>query len=146
MKRYALTNQSGFTLIELMIVVVILGIITTIAVTTFGGASQDSERTKMISELVSLNDAMGRYYQGAFTYEGATVSALRNDMINATESYDVTLENLTATTYVIAARPKVGEKMEGTGTYGINELGQRCRFDGTPATDALPVTTCEQRW
>ncbi len=145
-------GQSGFTLLELMIVVVIIGIIATIAATTFSGAGQDAERSKIISELGSLNDAMGRYYQSNFSYAlvGGETAADRLDtlrgggLIQATDSYTVTVENLSATTYVLAARPKAGGKMDGTGTYGINELGQRCRFDGTPAD--LTVATCATRW
>lgn len=134
-------QQRGFTLIELMIVVVILGIITTIAVTAFSGATQDSERSRIIAELNSLNDAMARYYQGNYAYTGATVATLRGTSIQASKAYTVTVSIPTAQTYFLIATPVATGTMKGTGVYSVNQTGQRCHFSSdtaNPATDGCP--------
>lgn len=148
-------TQRGFTLIELLIVVVILGIITTIAVQSFSGATQDGERARIISELNSLNDAIGRFYQGSYSYEGvaggggAPVAAVRGE-IEASKHYSVTITHPVTggvtdyQRYFLVAKPLSTGLMVGQGTYSIDEAGRHCHFPGNdnanPATDGCPRT------
>lgn len=125
------TMQKGFTLIELMIVLAILAIITTIAVSTYSSSTTDSERVRIMAELTALNDAMARYYQGNYSYDGATEEILRGanggTKIEASPSYDVTVTP-DGQSYTIVAAPVPGGTMDGeeNATYSINEKGQRC--------------------
>ncbi|MFZ5722043.1 MAG: type IV pilin protein [Pseudomonadota bacterium] len=137
----------GFTLIEMLIVVVILGIITTIAVQSFSGASKDGERARIISEMNSLNDAVGRYYQGSYSYEDITMADIRGQ-IEASKYYTVTIVHpLTGGVpdvqrYFLIAKPLSTGMMAGEGTYSISNTGQHCYFpdddDADPATDGCP--------
>lgn len=142
--------QRGFTLIELMIVVVILGIITTIAVQSFSGATQDGERARIISELNSLNDALGRYYQGSYSYQGATVAGIRGE-IEASKHYAIAIAhpddgggNPDYQKYYLTAKPLSTGLMAGQGTYSISETGRHCFFpasdNANPETDGCPKT------
>lgn len=147
--------QRGFTLIELLIVVVILGIITTIAVQSFSGATKDGERARIISELKALNDGIGRFYQGGYSYEGvagaggAPVAAVRGE-IEASKYYTVTITHPVAggvtnyQRYYLVAKPLSTGIMVGEGTYSIDEAGQHCYFpdsdNANPATDGCPKT------
>jgi len=141
--------QRGFTLIELLIVVVILGIITTIAVQSYSGATQDGERARIISELNSLNDALGRYYQSSYSYEGATVSGIRGQ-IEASKHYTVAIAFPVVggvpdyQRYYLTAKPLSTGLMAGEGTYSIRETGQHCFFpdsdNANPETDGCPKT------
>lgn len=125
--------QKGFTLIELMIVLVILAIVSSIAVTMFSGASEEAERSRIISEMSSLNDAMARYYQGNYSYAGATEEILRGSgggaKIAESPAYDVVLDvDDDDQGYLIVATPKPDGDMASAvdATYSINHLGQRC--------------------
>lgn len=142
-------RQGGFTLIELMIVVTILAIITTIAVSAYRGTVRDGELSRMISELSSLNDALARYYQGTYAYTGAAdvadrpVAAVRGN-IQASTQFAVTLLLPTAQTYFLIARPVAGGTMVGEGTYSVNETGRRCRFASDTANPA--TAACVGNW
>lgn len=63
-------RQKGFTLIEIMIVVVIVGIVASIAFSAFSDNSRDMQRMRGISDMTSLNDAVQRFYQTDFSYDG----------------------------------------------------------------------------
>ena len=54
--RYAHSRSAGFTLIEIMIVVFIIGLITAAAVVTFGGDRRDTELDKEAQRLDALFD------------------------------------------------------------------------------------------
>lgn len=131
-------KQRGFTLIELMIVVTIIAIITGIAVSAFSGAGREAEQSRIMAEINSLNDAMSRYYQGSYSYTGATIDALRggvNVSIAASPNYTVTLNNLAGQTYILLATPVAGSVVAGTGAYSIDETGRRCYYVGSDAAD-----------
>lgn len=143
-------SQNGFTLVELMIALVIVAIISAIAASTFSGADQEGERAKIVSELVALNDALGRYYQGTYSYEGATEEILRTEMgstIAASENYDVTVEvDADGQGYVLSARPST-DTMRGTGAYTMDETGLRCSFPGNDnATHPGDGGDCRTKW
>ncbi len=131
-------KQRGFTLIELMIVVTIIAIIAGIAVSAFSGAGKEAEQSRIMAEINSLNDAMSRYYQGSYSYTGATIDALRggvNVSIAASPNYTVTLNNLAGQTYILLATPVAGSVVAGTGAYSIDETGRRCYYVGSDAAD-----------
>ena len=131
-------KQRGFTLIELMIVVTIIAIIAGIAVSAFSGAGREAEQSRIMAEINSLNDAMSRYYQGSYSYTGATIDALRggvNVSIAASPNYTVTLNNLAGQTYILLATPVAGSVVAGTGAYSIDETGRRCYYVGSDAAD-----------
>jgi len=143
-------TQSGFTLIELMIALVIVAIITAIAASSFSGADEEGERARIISEMVALNDAMARYFQGNYSYDGATEEILRTQMgstIAASENYDVTVEvDADGQGYVLSARPST-DVMRGTGAYTMDETGLRCSFPGFDnATHPGDGGDCRTKW
>lgn len=120
-------RQRGFTLIEIMIVVVIVGIVASIAFSAFSDNSRDAQRMRGISDMTSLNDAVGRFYQNNFSYDGLDNAALpglaANAGINLTDQY--------AFTIVVAAD---GQSYTLTATPADTELG-----DPIVATDVTGV-------
>ena len=71
-KRYAkLKNQAGFTLIEILIVVILLGILATILIPQISVSTQDAKLNAVKSNLSSLRSAVELYYyQHSSTYPG----------------------------------------------------------------------------
>ena len=56
------SRQSGFTLIELMVVVLIIGLISSIAIPVFGRAMKKAHRAAVGGPLTEVHRAMARYY------------------------------------------------------------------------------------
>ena len=55
-------NQDGFTLIEIMVVILILGLLATIVVQSLRGAADKAKRTKAQADLAEIKTALDRYY------------------------------------------------------------------------------------
>ncbi len=63
---YAMTprlkRQDGFTLIEIMVVILILGLLATLVVQSLRGATDKAKRTKAMADIAELKTALDRYY------------------------------------------------------------------------------------
>ena len=54
--------EAGFTLIEIMVVILILGLLATIVVQSLRGATDKAKRTKAEADLSEIKTALDRYY------------------------------------------------------------------------------------
>src|SRR5262249_39825440 len=61
MKTYRSQRKTGFTLVEILIVVIILGILAAIVIPQFTSASQDARKSNMASQLQSLRAQVELY-------------------------------------------------------------------------------------
>jgi len=63
---YAMTprlkRQDGFTLIEIMVEILILGLLATLVVQSLRGATDKAKRTKAMADIAELKTALDRYY------------------------------------------------------------------------------------
>ena len=55
-------TEAGFTLIEIMVVILILGLLATIVVQSLRGATDKAKRVKAMADLHELQTALDRYY------------------------------------------------------------------------------------
>ena len=55
-------KQDGFTLIEIMVVILILGLLATLVVQSLRGATDKAKRTKAMADIAELKTALDRYY------------------------------------------------------------------------------------
>lgn len=121
-------KQRGFTLVELMIVVVVIGILASVAIPSYNNYSI---RGKLMEATSALSDArikMEQFFQDNRTYVGGTCPA-------ATTNFTYACSNLTATTYTITATG-IGTTLSAY-SYSINE--SNIKASSTPWGNS---TTC----
>lgn len=134
LKRIALVGrrqrgQSGFTLVELMIVVLVLGVLAGIAYASYDNATLASRRKAGATCLLEAAQFMERFYTTNLTYVGAALpaSACRTELAG---NYDIDIAAQTATTYSLTATPdgrQAAKDNAKCGTLGINQAGTKTR-------------------
>lgn len=65
-------NQRGFTLVELMIVVIIVGILAAVAIPMYQGATERAKASEAVAALGTIRGAMRVYYAEHGTYVNAS--------------------------------------------------------------------------
>ncbi|MBF0657296.1 type IV pilin protein [Psychrobacter sp. NG25] len=131
-------QQRGFTLIELMIVVAIIGVLAAIAYPSYQQYVLKTKRTDMMSEMQNIASEIEsrKLAQGSYN---AISADIRTDFAieyprQGTALYDVTInpDPLTAQ-WSINATPKVNTQMANDGSLSLNNQGIRCRVIGLDA-------------
>jgi type IV pilus assembly protein PilE len=129
-------QQSGFTLIELMIVVVIVGILVGIGLPSYQRSITRSVRTDTQSALMGFAQAMERRFSQNYTYEGAGAGAANTGAPDPTvfpsqaplegePAYNLTIEAADATGFRLRATPIAGGRQDGDGFLQLDSLGRR---------------------
>jgi len=67
-RRRPLSYQDGFTLIEIMVVILILGLLATIVVQSLRGATDKAKRVKAQADISEIKTGLDRYYLDAGSY------------------------------------------------------------------------------
>ena len=116
--------RNGFTLIEVMIVVAIVGILAAIALPNY---SYYVQRSKIIEATTSLSDARQRTEQlflDTRTYAGNCTTA-KNAVEPGLKSFALTCSNETASTYKITATGVPAQGMSASFVYTIDQAGAK---------------------
>lgn len=117
-------RQHGFTLIELMIAMVIIGILATIAYPAYTGYVQEARRAEAKSLLFDAAQTLERRYTANSSYCQKDPCD-PNSLEIKTEFYTVGLSSLTDTTYTLTATPKGSQNNDECGTFTLNQAGSR---------------------
>jgi prepilin-type N-terminal cleavage/methylation domain len=123
-----MSRTKGFTLIELMIVVVIIGILATIAYPSYQRYVQDSRRSDARANLLQLAQFMERYYTANGRYVDAAGDPPDLPFTEAprdgnTKFYDLQLQNVDAQNYTLQAVPKGAMAGDRCGTLSVDQAG-----------------------
>lgn len=88
--------QKGFTLVELLIVVVILGVLAAIAIPQFSASTDDSKVAALDSTLSNLRTAIELYYQQHGHYPSSVAAGGSFGAINTEAAFRDQLVNYTS--------------------------------------------------
>lgn len=97
--------QNGFTLIELMIVVAIIGILASIAMPAYTDYITKSALSEASSGLANIRVRMEQYYQDNRTYAGAAAAGMPCAAVTG-QNFDFSCSGLGATAYLVTATGK----------------------------------------
>lgn len=129
------SNMKGFTLIELMIVVVIVGILAAVAMPSYRNYIVRAARVEAQTELLELASLQEKIFLNSNNYAFSVTTAY-----NATSAgglgrtsgqtkdgrYSLALDiTAPAQTFVLTATPVTGGSQEGDGNISVSESGRR---------------------
>jgi len=120
--RNIMIKNKGFTLIELMITVAIIGILAAIAYPSYQEHVLKTRRALAQGCILELAQYMERYYTTNMTFVGA-VPPNTSCVSDLAGKYNFTSGGIAATTYTLTAAPLSPQDQDLCKTMTINELG-----------------------
>jgi|SRR5665647_2738153 len=129
-------QQSGFTLLELMIVVVVVAILSAIALPSYSDYVIRSRLTEVYSALASAQSSAEQFWSNNRTYVGFDAAP---GFPAATTNFTYNLSNQAASTYTITAT--------AVASSSVHDFAFTINQNGNKATTAVPSgwtssTTC----
>ncbi len=127
MRRPAGQRQGrGFTLVEVMIAVAVIGILTAVALPSYRQHVANSRRADARAAILSLAQVMERWYTERGTYVGATVGASGIYPSASPQGYyTMSISAQDATTFTISAAPAGAQTGDACGSYTYTQAGTR---------------------
>src|SRR5262245_30541785 len=128
-------KQTGFTLLEIMVVVVLIAILAAIGLPSYNDYILRSRLGEAYANLGDMSTKLEQFFQDSRTYAGACAAGTVAPLPAAANAryFTITCPTLTATAYTVTA----------TGIAGTNAAGFTFTVDqsGVRATTAVPASS-----
>lgn len=132
-------HSRGFTLIELMIAVVVVGILASIALPSYTEYIARARRADAQAQLLNASQFVERYFTANGTYVAVALpTPLAQSPESGTAQYTVTLSNILQMTYTLTAAPVAGQAMaaDKCGSFIVDQTGAKTLGANATATIA----------
>lgn len=137
-------NNKGFTIIELMIVVVVVGILAAIAIPAYTDYVTRSKRADAKNALLAFQLEQEKFRANNPTYITAASSPFPTD--SPDKHYTIALSGAAGlTTYTLTATPKASQNDPQCGTFVIDWQNVRDNVNDSIADEDEEETICWQR-
>ena len=127
--------KNGFTLIELVVVMLIVAVLTAIAIPSYQGYTHRANRSDATRAMTLDAQAFERCYSQSFTYVGCTVPA--GPTASPQGYYELTVTYATASGYQITAAPKAAGPQASDSqctSFTLDNTGAQGSSPGTAQT------------
>jgi type IV pilus assembly protein PilE len=122
-----MNNSKGFSLIELMIVVVVVGIIAAVAIPQYSQYVVRGNRAAAQSFMLDVSNREKQYLLDARSYVDSLATLGMTPPVDVSRNYTITISAPAGTppTYTITATPVAGSKQENDGNLTLDDTGAK---------------------
>jgi type IV pilus assembly protein PilE len=130
-------RQAGFSLVELLVVLVIMGVLSAVALPGYTRYVQRGNRTEVMAALLEAQHFMERYYSanGQYLSPANAVPMLPQRLqripIQGTVRYQLSVREATVNSYLLQAVPEGSMAGDVCGNLTINQTGLRGVLNST---------------